>query len=171
MLLQTFLSAAVIMDWKCGRIRNWLIAAGLICGCAFQLAAGKTSIFQMIISIIVPVFLCGGLFFIHALGAGDIKLLMVVGSFLGISDVVLCTICSFAAGAVVSLIKLLINGNLIESIGCFCHYVQQVYHTKQIIEYPGRKEKRNQIHFSFSILLGFFLTMGVRYGGIVFDFI
>ncbi len=170
-MLQAFLSAAVIMDWKCGRIRNWLIAAGMICGCSFQWAAGTTSILQMIISIIIPAFLCGGLFLIHALGAGDIKLLMMAGSFLGVSDVILCTICSFAAGAVISLTKLLVNRNLFESIECFYHYVQQVYRTKQITEYPGRREKRNQIHFSFSILLGFFLTMGVKYGGIVLDLI
>ena len=165
--LQAVLSAAVIMDCRNGRIKNWLTAAGIAAGCTLRILTEETSVFMLLAGICFPVLCCGLLFYIHALGAGDIKLFSVIGSFVPFHELLSCICFSFAAGAVISLWKLIVNRNLLSSVLCFYQYIRQICATGTVEKYPGRDDKKRQLHFSAAILIGFLITKGVEYGEIV----
>lgn len=168
--MQVILTLAVISDFKSDKIPNLLIGAGLGCGIIWRIWGMGDSWQQVLAGIGVPVILCFFLFLIHALGAGDIKLFSVIGCFWPLSDLMVCILLSFVAGAVISISKLLIHKQLFESLSCFFHYFQTIYQTRKIEKYPGRDIKVRQMHFSVAIYLGFFLTMGVTYGKVFNSF-
>ncbi len=165
--LQAILSIAVVMDYRNGRIKNWLTAAGIAAGCILRLSTGETSVLLLLAGIFFPLLCCGLLFRMHALGAGDIKLFSVIGSFADFQELLSCICFSFVAGAIISLLKLIVNRNLMSSVYCFFQYIRQIYATGTIEKYPGRDDGKRQMHFSAAILIGFLVTKGVEYGEIV----
>ena len=76
-ILLVYLFIAAVMDLKIRRIKNFYIIIGLV----IALISGFDR-FDTYIGILIPLFLTI-LFYLRLLGAGDIKLLMVTGAFLG----------------------------------------------------------------------------------------
>lgn len=169
-ILQMFLTIAVIWDFKSERIPNWLIAAGLICGSIIRIGILGDAWYQVLWGVVCPVLICFILFLMHALGAGDIKLFSVIGCFWSTEELFICMVCSFVAGGAISISKLLIQKQLFESMSCFYHYFQKFFQTYKIEKYPGRDIKSRQMHFSVAIYIGFFLTLGVTYGEVFSSF-
>ncbi len=88
-----------------------------------------------------------------------------------IQDLCTCILISFMAGGVISFSKLLIQRELFQSLQSVYFYLQTSVKTKTLSKYPGRDKRGHQIHFSVAIFIGFLLTMGVKYGGIIYSFI
>lgn len=170
LVLQGILTVAVISDYRSGKIPNWLIIAGLGSGMIWRIGICGDTWYQVALGIGCPVALFFLLFLMHALGAGDIKLLSVVGCYWPFYDLMLCVFLSLMAGAVISIGKLLIHGQLIEGLSCFYHYVQNVYQTRKIEKYPGRDVECRLMHFSLAVYIGFFLAAGVKYGKFFYSF-
>lgn len=162
-------SVAVVCDFRNWRIPNRLIAAGLIQGFAVSAITRGLS-FGFVSSIagcIIPVAVLFVLFLIRALGAGDIKLFAVAGSFVG-TDVTKVLVYSFLAGGVISIVFLLkefilhrlqmnsyVDGASEESITN-----RRIFSKKQL-----RGIGKNRVHFSAAILGGvlyYVLTIGGR---------
>ena len=101
-------SMAVVTDFRSWKIPNKLVAVGLIQG--FVVSAVVRGLPEGLLSsargCVIPVVILYVLFLIKALGAGDIKLLAVAGSFVGL-DIYRVMIYSFLAGGVISIIYLL----------------------------------------------------------------
>jgi prepilin peptidase CpaA len=157
------LLAAVVTDIRFRRISNRLILAGLGMGLLFQIwESGARGFFLFLLQMFFPVIVLYLLFLMHALGAGDIKLFSVVGSIWNLKVVVGCMLFSFVAGAVISLGKLLYHKNLKTRLQYFCRYLQLSIGTKTLGIYDRDiSGKEKVIHFSFAILIGFFITVGV----------
>ena len=101
-------SAAVVQDLRDWRIPNRLIAIGLMQGMiisAWMHGFGQ-GLLVSVSGSVIPVLILYVLFLMRALGAGDIKLFAVAGTFVG-TDVVRVMIYSFLAGGVISLFFLL----------------------------------------------------------------
>ncbi len=82
LLMYSFL--ALLFDLATDRIPNYLVAAELICGLAYQLYIfGPMGILSFFGGIAVPFVLSYALFLFRMIGAGDIKLLMALGSVAG----------------------------------------------------------------------------------------
>ncbi len=97
------------MDFVSSRIKNWLIGAGILVGLSFGIFGGGLQGFLTgLAGIVVPI-ICLGIFFaLHLLGAGDIKLLCVIGSFIGPIKILYCMGTAILLGGVIGAIKLLI---------------------------------------------------------------
>jgi prepilin peptidase CpaA len=133
-----FFVTAVVMDFKSGRISNRLIALALLTGLVFRIfGAGYIGIVHFLVNISVPVILLFLLFQMRALGAGDIKLFSVVGSFVTIRQLGYIMVAAFLAGAVIGAGKL-------------------VY---EKIRFGCRRQKKTLIHFSMPILIGYFIIV------------
>ena len=167
-MLQVILTIAVISDIRSDKIPNRLIAVSLGGGIIWRVGIMEVPWYQVALGIGFPICICFFLFLMHALGAGDIMLFSVIGCIWPFTDMALCMLLSFVAGAVISISKLLIHKQFFESLSCFYHYFQTFYQTGKIEKYPGRDVKQRQMHFSVAIYIGFFLTLGVTYGK-VFD--
>ncbi|MCK9983926.1 MAG: prepilin peptidase CpaA [Azoarcus sp.] len=112
--LVLLLLAAVATDIRRHRIPNVLVLTGLIAGTAFQCIPYQDGSFLSAPfpdSGLVPAlagiavgFVCPlPIYLLRAMGAGDVKLLMVVGAFLGPTQAFAALIFSFAIGGVLAL--------------------------------------------------------------------
>ncbi len=127
-----FALAAVFYDFAGGRIPNRLIVFATAVGSCYMLyAVGIQYFIQMIAGMAIPILLLFALFYIHAVGGGDIKLLSFLGCLFGfrILEVIFY---AFIFGACQSVIRLILNHPFFQKL--------------QI-------KKRNTIHFALSIFL------------------
>ena len=86
------------------------------------------------------------------MGAADIKLFSVIGSFVNLRELFYCIVVSFVVGAIFSLLKMVKNRNLYGRIFLGICYISDVVHGD--IKAYEQQEEENIIHFSLSILIG-----------------
>lgn len=116
--LACLLVVAVISDVRCRRIPNTLLATGIVIGLALQLilpARGISLPVSWPVIGLLPAL--GGvavgfaalfpLYALRAMGAGDVKLMMMVGAFLGPMQTLGVVVLTFAAGGVLAIVMAL----------------------------------------------------------------
>ena len=138
------------------KISNRLIVCGLIWGLVLKIwGNGYVGILYFILNITIPVVLLFLLFQMHALGAGDIKLFSLVGSFLTTKQLFLVMFDSFLFVFVLFLGNVfffyLSQGGAVLGMG----KVVQLY-----LSQGGKKERFTKIHFSIEILLAVVYVTG-----------
>ncbi len=137
--LWTFLSLAVAEDVWHMKISNRMILCGLFWGFAIHLMRdGPVGIPLYVLNVLLPVVLLILLFQLHVLGAGDIKLFSVTGSFLTTEQLVRVIAFSFLIAAVV-------GAGMVIQKRCREKKAQYMY---------------TKMHFSIPILLAVVLTSG-----------
>jgi len=119
-VLFALLVIASVSDYRTHKIPNWLTAGGIV--------------FALIYSAAVPfsrdhgfLWALGGLmvgflvilpgYVLRIMGAGDVKLMAMVGAFLGVTDTLHAVIYSFIAGGIAALIFALHNHALVRMLG------------------------------------------------------
>ena len=118
-LLVSLLAIALFYDVATRRIPNWLVLAGLIVGVACSLAyAGSASgIGNSLLGALTGLVIMLPLYFLHAMGAGDAKLMAAVGAFLGPTQVAGAALLTFVAGGILSLVVAFWSGSLLRVLG------------------------------------------------------
>ena len=121
------------------KIIHRLILCGLIWGLIFKIwGNGYQGILYFILNTTIPVVLLFLLFQMRALGAGDIKLFSLVGSFMTTKQLIQVILFSFIFAAILGMGKVL----------CL-HFTG-----------AGKKESVTKIHFSLEILLAVVYVTG-----------
>lgn len=111
--LLVLLAAASVVDVRTRRIPNLLIAFGLCLGFGLAFSAlGAAGLWMALGGAAAGLALCLPLFLLRALGAGDAKLMMVVGSLVGASDAVLIAMLAFVVSGAWVLAASLARGQL-----------------------------------------------------------
>lgn len=162
MVLLFYLLAAVIWDLVQFRIPNYLILAGLVLG-ILLLPYHGFSFTEVLLGSLCPLIFLYPLFALGAFGAGDIKLFIVTGLFLGRLNLYLVA-ASFFTGAILSLFKMISDRSLIPRLFCFYSYILQCICQKKIntyLSYSPEKEN-NKIHFTAAVMLGYLLLTAWR---------
>lgn len=127
MTLLLFTAAAAVKDRESSRISNVLIGGAVINGLFLQFYENSWSgLLSAALGMSVPLVLCGWLFVLAMLGAGDVKLLMAVGIYTGPKEIVGVIVLAFISGAVMSLAKLIKYGLIRERMYYLLNYVQQI---------------------------------------------
>ncbi len=159
----SILCAALVSDLKRERIPNRLICAGMAAGVCCRILAwtpfGWGSFF---LGLLLPFLICWIPFRMGAVGAGDVKLLVVLGAFCGGQDIFFCIFFSFLFAAGISLGRLLSLRQFRQSLIQLFQYFQNIFLRGKIEIYPGRYVKEHTIHFSAAIFLGYAVCLGVR---------
>jgi prepilin peptidase CpaA len=103
----------------------------------------RAGLLKSLPGVVIPIVILYFLFIIKALGAGDIKLFAVVGSYIG-KPVITIIFYSFLAGGVISLIYLLMG------------IILSVTYRKNLSGETGRNAglMKHRIHFSLAIMAG-----------------
>ena len=168
--LLMILIAAVYTDYSQNRIPNWIIVFGLISGCFISyIYGGIGMLLEGLLGMVLPIVLLYPVFVIGGMGAGDLKLFAVVGSYLGIKGITISFVSAFIVGATISLVKMLCFRNFKERIYYFFSYLSdlfiegkwQLYETskgqssEESLEFPKHK-----IHFALPIFLGVAIYLG-----------
>lgn len=163
MLLLLFLAA--LADLRTDHIPNGFIILGTVIGILGGLWL-HTGFPQSVLSMLLAFLLMYPLFKIGALGAGDVKVLMMAGSFMEPKAFITVMVSTFVIGAVFSLGKLLIEHNGRERIRYFLSYAAEVArtgHWKIYGEHMAQDYqlyRKNKIHFTVPVLLGVVMKLG-----------
>ncbi len=156
------LSMSAVSDLGFDRIPNLWILIGLTAGVVCRIFSwsffGWGSFF---LGMLIPFVICWIPFRMGAMGAGDVKLLMVIGILNGGQNVFYCIFFSFLIAAGISLVKLLRPRQIKKSLTELFFYFQTIFTQGRIETYQGRYVKGHTIHFAVAILLGYALWEGV----------
>lgn len=163
LLLLLLLSA--FADLKTDRIPNGFILLGIFIGVCGSLCTGRTFL-EIIGSVSLAFLLLYPLYKIGVLGAGDVKLIMMIGSFCTAGELLVILAGAFVIGAVFSLVKLLVEHNGRERLCYFIDYLSDVvrsghwkiYGEDLVQDY--HVYRRNKIHFAVPILFSAVMRTG-----------
>lgn len=121
-----------------------------------------TAITVMLISfcLLYPIYKIGGL------GAGDVKLFIMTGSFFPSRRMLYVAAFSFGVGAVISLGKLMLEKNAKERLRYLISYLSDVFRSGKWKMYGTdlkedlRRYKSNKIHFALPVYISVMLGLG-----------
>ncbi|HOO29099.1 MAG TPA: prepilin peptidase [Lachnospiraceae bacterium] len=103
-----FAVIAAAMDLSFRKVKNWLIMAGFLAGMFFQIhGSGIQGLTAGLLGAAVPLICLGVFFVLRLLGAGDLKLLSVIGCFMGPDKILYCIGAAILAGGAIGIVKLL----------------------------------------------------------------
>src|SRR5438105_6042576 len=104
---------AALYDIKSRRIPNWLVAIGLILSAAFSVeSSGAQGLTTWGGGLLVGFGLFIPIYILRAMGAGDVKLMVMVGSFLGAGAALDAVLLTLLTGGGLALFYAFIGGRL-----------------------------------------------------------
>lgn len=150
LLLYSFL--AMLFDLVTDRIPNYLVAAELIVGFACQLYIfGPMGILSFLGGIAVPFALSYVLFLFRMIGAGDIKLLMALGSVAGFPLNAKLMLWAVICGGIISAVIMWRRTGFMPRLTYLISYVRDFIRTGE--RKPYRKEGGGAENFHFSVAI------------------
>ncbi|RJG03660.1 A24 family peptidase [Noviherbaspirillum sedimenti] len=111
-ILITLLGVASCFDIKSRRIPNWLVAAGLVFSLGAHAFLGNGGFSAWALGLLVGFGLFLPLYVVRAMGAGDVKLMGMVGAFLGPASAAGAVLTTLVAGGVLAIAVALWSGAL-----------------------------------------------------------
>lgn len=158
------------MDFAYDRIYNGWILFGMMIGLSFRFLEYQWyGFYEAAVSMLLSFILLYPLYKIGGLGAGDVKLFLMLGSFVRWDEQLSMMAVSFIIGAVFSLGKLLSEENLKERMRYLFEYFLDVFYRKQWRLYGDnlrcdyQRYMSNKIHFALPVLLSAALWLGGFY--------
>ncbi|MCC8029041.1 MAG: A24 family peptidase [Lachnospiraceae bacterium] len=156
------LFAAAAEDLHTDRIPNSLICTGLAAGFLLMILPRTAYGWPgCLAGLLIPLMICWIPFRMGAIGAGDVKLLMVIGCLNGGRDVFYCIFLSFLLAAGISLGRLLSLRQFKSSLMLCFQYFQRTLLQRKMELYPERHRKYHTIHFSVAVFFGYAAWWGV----------
>ena len=117
-LLLLLIAAAVVVDVRSHRIPNAVVATGAAIGFAWQLVLPDGwGVVYALQGAAVGLGLFLPMYVMHAMGAGDVKLMAMIGTFLGPAATVGAGLSTLLAGGVLAIGAALYNGALAQLFG------------------------------------------------------
>jgi prepilin peptidase CpaA len=112
-MLVLLLTVAAVYDYRTQRIPNWLVLSGAVFGLIYNTVLPPfphASILFPLAGIGLGLLLFLPLYLLRAMGGGDVKLLAMVGAFLGPQQTFYAALVSVIVGGVVSILYVLARG-------------------------------------------------------------
>ena len=162
--LIVMLILAVITDLSARKIPNILVLFGLIVSlfgqCFFSQGAGGLNW----LAAVAVAFACFiPLYILRGMAAGDVKLMMAVGGFLGYPLIVTAVAYSYLAGGAMAICYILIKGRFRQlTQNLYSLIIDQFIKTTSGVDvYDGQviKQSVGQLPFALAIALGTFVTL------------
>ncbi|MDD5803712.1 prepilin peptidase [Blautia sp. HCP3S3_H10_1] len=155
---------AVLMDLQREKVDNgWLLFCTLLSLFTQLWERDAGNFITWICGLLFPVLLLGVLFVFRMLGAGDIKLLSVIGSLIGPVKILKCISYSFLIGAVISAAIMISNGIICQRILYFLHYIHAYFETGKREPYYKCGMPLENFHFTVPIFFSALLYAGGVY--------
>lgn len=148
------------------KVPNILILVGLVLGLVYRWQGGEPDIMDILSGILLPVLLFWPLFLVKAMGAGDIKLMSVMGLYMGWRDLLWAIAFAIIFAAVAGLVKSMVGRDLLERLRYMVRFVMGLLQQIRVkgSEIPpylnGEEKDTGKIHFAVALLLGGVVVMG-----------
>lgn len=159
--LYIVLGISVTVDIRSQRIPNWLSYPSILSGIIYHTGMKGLDGFTFsiegvaigILLLLIP-YLLGGM------GAGDAKLLGVVGAFLGPKGVLIAFVFTAIVGGIYALAILIFRRYLIETIKRYGGTLKTFIFTREFIYIrPTAEEKRTKLYYGVAIALGTIISV------------
>lgn len=112
-LLATLVIVAAVFDLRTRKIPNWLCAAGVISGFAFQIALFRwAGVREALLGTGLALLVYVPLFALRAVGGGDVKLMAAVGSMAGPKAWIAIFLVTAIAGGVIAIVLIVVKGRM-----------------------------------------------------------
>ncbi len=158
------------MDFWYDKIFNGWILIGILMGFLFRICEKDyRGVWEAVVVMLISFGLLFPVYKIGALGAGDVKLFLVTGSFVPLSKQFVLMGVSFAVGAVFSIAKMISEENFKERMNYLFSYFVEVLYTRkwklygENLKEDYQKYKSNKIHFALPIWISVVLGLGGFY--------
>ena len=105
--LVALVSTAAVIDYRTGRIPNWLTAPGMLLALvlhAWQASTPAAGLLHAGGGLLAGLALLLPFWLVRAIGAGDVKLMAMVGAFLGAGGALGAALLTFVAGGVLAIV-------------------------------------------------------------------
>ena len=166
-VLVLLLFVAAILDFYRGKISNILI----LIGCCYGMVRlfYYQDFFKALPGILFPVIILFPFYKIGTIGAGDIKLLSMLGFYFGFMETIFCVLLSFVLGALVSVISFIRYENFIERMTYLFAYLKECFRVGHLRYYyldsKGKQisystENKSKIHLAIPIFFSVLLHVG-----------
>ena len=166
-LVSLILLLALVSDLLTSKIPNELFAFGFITSQIWCLYTGSVySALEALASGMLVALILFPMFAIGSLGAGDIKIIMLLPAYTNLKNVFYIVFLSFLIAAVYGVIKLWHSKNLTKSIRHFFHYIELIKQNSEIARYEEFEIgesiilAENKIHMMVPISLSAFWILG-----------
>lgn len=155
--------SAALLDIKYRKIPNWLTFPAMLTGVVINLLLDFDSWRLSLLGLLVGFLILLIPFLLGGIGAGDVKLLMALGAFLGAKKVISVGLCSGIAGGVMALLALALKDGLFNVRQRVALLVASIWDKdiRRIIFRPNQRS-RLVIPFGPAILVG--LLVGLILG-------
>lgn len=100
------LVSAAVIDYHTYKIPNWLTVSGAVFGLAYSIAvpfSPQAGWLWSLGGLALGLALMLPLYMLKAMGAGDVKLMAMIGTFLGVSDTFYAVLATFIVGGIAAL--------------------------------------------------------------------
>lgn len=135
------LLVASLFDLSYYRVPNAFLASALYISLfRHLLAQGLTGMAPWLLGTIVPVIVCYILYRCRMLGASDIKLFSVIGSFVGLRLLCSIMVTSLFFGAAMAAVKMIYRKNIVCRFRQLSNYAVRFMRTRQLKPYYDRKK-------------------------------
>ena len=172
-IIFTVLIVALINDLFYKKIPNWLTYSSLIVGIFFQsIFRGFDGFFYSLQGIGLGFGLTFFIYLAGGFGAGDVKLMAAIGSFLGPKEIFLVFIYSSLLSGVYAIILLSFHGFILHTLKRYYNILKTLCFTRQLIYIPPLSgEKQLKIKFGIMIAFGTLLTKLYKNGFLFNNFL
>jgi prepilin peptidase CpaA len=112
-ILMLLLTGAAVYDYRSHRIPNWVVLSGALFGVIYNTALPPSphdNILFPLAGLGLGLLLFLPLYLVRAMGAGDVKLLAMVGAFLGPGETFHAALAIMIVGGVLSILFVLVRG-------------------------------------------------------------
>jgi prepilin peptidase CpaA len=112
-ILILLLAGAAVSDYRIHRIPNWLVVSGALFGMIYNAVLAPyphNNILFPLAGLGLGLLLFLPLYLVRAMGAGDVKLLAMVGAFLGPGDTFYAALATMVVGGVLAILFVLMRG-------------------------------------------------------------
>ena len=151
-LLLLYSFSAMLFDLTTDRIPNYLVAAELAGGLAYQFYIfGPMGILSFLGGITVPFALSYALYLFRMIGAGDVKLFMALGAVAGFPGNVRIMMWSVICGGIISVCIMWRRTGFIPRLAYLISYVRDFIRTG--VRKPYRKEGGGAENFHFTVAI------------------
>ena len=160
---------AVWFDIKNRKIPNLLILIGLCASLGIQLIRSTNNVPDWFFGLLVGFGLFIPMYLMRAMGAGDVKLMALVGSFLGTSSTIGATLIVLLAGGVLAIVVAFRNGTLqlaMENIRF--HVIDIIFNVAQqrSIKLTSLQTSAGDLPYAVAITLGTLIQLILIWNGI-----
>ncbi|MCL6582056.1 MAG: A24 family peptidase [bacterium] len=171
LFLAVILAVAAISDVRSHKIPNRLTLSAMGAGIIYHicLSGWRGGLFSLA-GAIAGLGLLFGFYLLGGMGAGDVKLMGAVGSFLGPKGVLVAFVATGLVGGIYAAIILVFHGR-VRDIGsrfwarlkAFGAMAKTFFYTRQLVYLPAAKEeKRPRLYYGLAIALGTMVAILTR---------